>query len=556
MKSIDRKNRYLATFLVTFVLLLQSCNAKEAEKKSYFQLEGPVEIVASESGITQVYTVKSNGQWEVIRKSVQTWAEARPASGENDGTFRVTVGENTGGSKRSMKFTFMLDGKDVSDEISVIQNAGTLPVWNETNQDQNLTLIRQGVPAYNAANYLYRRDGQPLLNVNFQEPIVVAVADKSEGWGFYQQPSLYRRTSDGLILLSIHYAADHISGVTPPNVDRYRLSSDNGKTWTSTSNPPWESCALTIGNGEGLVNYSPAAVHKNDMELPLPQCLGTTKDMYGRNYAFYRVAELPSIMQGVWLTRYAKNSTSWTRTHATMDDPRAVRFSDNDYFQVKWWGEMKLLPDNSLVAGIYATFYELPSGKVDDPSGISFYKSVDHGYNWRILGKIPYKFDPAVDPNGAKRTGFGYIEPGFEVLTDGTFLCILRTHDGYGHSPMYISRSSDKGVTWSDPKPFTPAGVMPGLLQLKNGVLVMASGRPGVQIRFSLDGKGEKWTDPFEMLPYTDLEPKEQVTCGYARLLATGDNSFIVTYSDFMFLNENNEVRKAIKVREIIVNKE
>jgi len=114
-----------------------------------------------------------------------------------------------------------------------------------------------------------------------------------------------------------------------------------------------------------------------------------------------------------------------------------------------------------------------------------------------------------------------------------------------------------------------PFGVFPRLLHLDNGVLVLASGRPCVQIRFSFDGKGEKWTDPFEMLPFDDDEfmdtysersvllsnKKLRDSCGYTGLLATGPDSFLVIYSDFNYLNENNEVRKAIKVREIKVSK-
>jgi hypothetical protein len=118
---------------------------------------------------------------------------------------------------------------------------------------------------------------------------------------------------------------------------------------------------------------------------------------------------------------------------------------------------------------------------------------------------------------------------------------------------MYISRSSDQGITWSHPVPFTPNGVLPKLLQLENGVLVLASGRPGVQIRFSHDGKGESWTDPFEMLPYDN--PSEVLSCGYTQFLATGPDRFLIIYSDFKYPNEDSELRKAIKVREIIVTK-
>ena len=547
------------------ILLVLSCggagNGEGPEGKSYFTLEGPAELAVSEEGTTQEYTVKSDGAWEVVRKSVQTWAEARPLTGQNDGTFRITVRKNTTGQERSMKFSFLLDGKEQQPEISVVQAADTqgdedMSTWNEEGRDKNLTFIRLGIPAYDAVNYLYRRDGQDVLKIKFQEPVIAGVAKKPEAWGYFQQPSLYRRASDGLILLTWHYADDNVAGTTPVDADRYRTSTDEGESWQTTTPPPWESMALILKNGEGIAIRTPAAIKISESSLQLPQCLGTTKDAYNRSYSFYRLSELPSELQGVYLTRWAKNYTSYTVTHATLDDPGAVRHADGDYFPVMWWGNMKLLPDNSLVAGIYPMFYELPSGEVDDPSGISFYKSLDNGYSWKILGKVPYVYDPAVDPNGVKRTGFGYIEPAFEVLSNGTFLSVLRTHDGYGHSPQYISRSSNGGANWSEPQPFTPNGVYPRLLQLENGVLVLVSGRPGLQLRFSFDGKGEKWTDPFEMLPYTALEPAEQVTCGYANLLATGPDSFIIAYSDFKYVNHEGQERKAIKTRKITVTKE
>jgi hypothetical protein len=225
-----------------------------------------------------------------------------------------------------------------------------------------------------------------------------------------------------------------------------------------------------------------------------------------------------------------------------------VRYASGNLFPIVWWGDMKLLTDNSIVTGIYPAFYENESGGVS-ASGVSFYRSTDYGQSWKILSKIPYIPDLSTDPNGNKRLAFGWTEPAFEILKDGTYLCVMRTTDGMGNSPMYISRSTDQGATWSKPVTFTPSGVLPKLLQLDNGVVVLASGRPGVQLRFSLDGKGEKWTDPFEMLPYTGS--KEEVSCGYPRLLATGPDSFLIIYSDFKFINENNEVRKAIKIREI-----
>jgi len=100
---------------------------------------------------------------------------------------------------------------------------------------------------------------------------------------------------------------------------------------------------------------------------------------------------------------------------------------------------------------------------------------------------------------------------------------------------------------------FTRAGVLSRLLQLDNGVIVLVSGRPGVKLRFCIDGKGQKWTDPFEMLPFKN-ESESAISCGYTDLLATGPDKFLVIYSDFKYHNKENEIRKAIKIREVRVS--
>ena len=420
--------------------------------------------------------------------------------------------------------------------------------WDEKAHD--ISAILHGIPVYDELNVVYRRNDKPLLNVEHQAPVVIAVASEPLRWGFFQFPIMYRN-SNGLLVAQWNMIKDAASSYGKEGGKSYMFSSDNGKTWHSSDQP--------VPFGDGLMPYSlvfptsgdrisihtPVALQVSELQLPQPVAT------IGKN-SIYRLSEIPAALQGVYLNRWDKNGVL-SEIHAGLEDPGAGRYTTYDgLFPVVWWGDMKLLSDNSIIAGIYPMFYERESGGVD-PSGISFYRSTDNGMNWKIWGKIPYSYDPTVDPNGEKRNFMGYTEPAFEILSDGTFLCVMRSDDGK-QSPMYHSRSSDQGVTWSHPKAFTSNGVLPRLLQLDNGVLVLASGRPGVQIRFSIDGKGEKWTDPFEMLP-----PINTVTgwasCGYTDLLATGSDSFLVIYSDFKYLNEDNEERKAIKIREIKVTK-
>jgi len=255
--------------------------------------------------------------------------------------------------------------------------------------------------------------------------------------------------------------------------------------------PSWR--GIVFPNGDRITISTPKAINTGELKLPKP--VGASKEAYGRNFVYYKVSELPKILQGVYLNRLVKGGIKQTTEHDVLDDPQAVRYTDSGMFPVVWWGDMHIADDGSIMAGIYPGFYLNEKGGVN-PSGVFFYRSTDEGHTWKIQGRIPYEPDLKTDPNGDKRLALGFTKPGFEILSDGTFLCVLRTTDGLGNSPMYISRSIDMGVTWSKSEPFIRAGVLPRLLQLDNGVIVLASGRPGVQLRFCTDGKGEKWTDP------------------------------------------------------------
>ena len=118
---------------------------------------------------------------------------------------------------------------------------------------------------------------------------------------------------------------------------------------------------------------------------------------------------------------------------------------------------------------------------------------------------------------------------------------------------MYKTFSYDRGKTWTDPVPFTPNGVLPNLLQLDNGVLVLSSGRPGVQLRFSLDGTGERWTEPIDMVHFMNVDGSytRDVSCGYTSMIENGRDSFFLVYSDFTTKNSEGEPRKSIWCRKV-----
>ena len=407
--------------------------------------------------------------------------------------------------------------------------------------------IKPGIPAYENTRIAYKWDGKFLLTVRLETPAVVSVATKPETWGFFQFPAIYRSLDVRSVVATWNLAADAVTSYGK-GANGLAVSLDNGKTWSPSEGSAPLGRGLLLPGGDLIGISTPAAI--DTLTLKLPKAVGACKEAYGRNFVFYKISDLPGMLQGVYLNRVVKGEITRTGEHNVLEDPQAVRYTDSGMFPVVWWGDMHVAADGSIIAGIYPGFYLNEKGKVD-PSGVFFYRSTDEGHTWKIQGRIPYDPDLKADPNGNKRLALGFTEPGFEILSDGTFICVLRTTDGLGDSPMYISRSTDMGVTWTRSEPFIRAGVLPRLLQLNNGVIVLASGRPGVQLRFCIDGKGEKWTDPFEMLPFKN--EKDEVSCGYTEMLATGPDRFMLIYSDFKYQNPAGEIRKAIKVREIIV---
>jgi len=62
---------------------------------------------------------------------------------------------------------------------------------------------------------------------------------------------------------------------------------------------------------------------------------------------------------------------------------------------------------------------------------------------------------------------------------------------------MHAVRSSDGGKSWTAPVKLASytASVFPDLVLMSNGMLACSFGRPGCHLMFSVNGKGEQWTE-------------------------------------------------------------
>ena len=160
------------------------------------------------------------------------------------------------------------------------------------------------------------------------------------------------------------------------------------------------------------------------------------------------------------------------------------------------------LEDGRLICSMYGRFIQdkvkvpyFPDGAYQYRSWIC--ESRNGGKSWdylQTIGANEIMRLPAISE--------GYCEPDLAVLSDGGLITVMRTGGcpcNHGsderYTPLYIRRSSDQGSTWSMPEAIARYGVWPRLLRMKNGLLVCASGRPGVFLLTSEDD-GKSWSAP------------------------------------------------------------
>jgi hypothetical protein len=372
------------------------------------------------------------------------------------------------------------------------------------------------------------------------DPVLVAAGPPEvRRWGYYQFPAIVRWL-DGRVAVHFHVAPDAAEsyGLTPNEPNR-ALSGDGGRTWTLdvASKGVY---GLPLKNGDRLELRTPRPLPL--ASLKLPASLGERTDKWNNAYTYYRLRELPDELQGVWFGRLAKGSLDWKMERAALFDDQALRYSIRGIFPIVVFGEVRRMRDRSLLLCMYPGLVE---GQKRFYSNVFFYKSIDEGRSWRVQGRIPYQPDTVLDPTGPDRDGF--TEPTFEILEDGTLVSVMRSE-----GPMYLSRSHNQGKNWTKPEIIAPNGVYPRLLRLANGVLVLSSGRPGAEVRFSFDKHARVWSAPYRLVPLTS--PGVQVdSCGYTDLVALGKDRFLIAYSWFKSPSSDGQARKAIMVREITV---
>ena len=163
----------------------------------------------------------------------------------------------------------------------------------------------------------------------------------------------------------------------------------------------------------------------------------------------------------------------------------------------------------------------------------------------------------------------GFSDSDFEFMPDGSMVWFLRSawygSTGCEWAPMYMTRSTDGGVSWSMPEKFAPTGILPRLCKLECGTTLICYARPGIFVQATTDDSGLNWCDPVTVMTPDDRShlaniPIDNPTfhqwdgaCNNPELLALDERSAMLFYSDFYYPDEYGVKRKSILCRRITV---
>ena len=395
--------------------------------------------------------------------------------------------------------------------------------------------------------------GEATIKIEVSEPTAAVVAPANAGgWGWYQFPTIERLpTGELLIQYQLWPDVQTSAGKATGKV----ISTDEGKTWKAVSNLPgyhqyhnaWSS-ALVLGNGDMLSPITLPTIPFKDFKLPKP--VGEEQSSYAFTRQWFLAESLPDGLADWNFVRWHKDKKKWVKETAEMRLPGEILFGSAEEAVLRrpHMDRMKFAPDGSIWGIRYGKRFV--DGKVQDKFHVLIFRSTDDGHTWSLHSEIPYRGDSKADPDWPKQEGFS--EPDVAFMPDGSAFCLMRTTYGLGPAPMYSTRSTDGGKTWSRPQIFDKIGVWPRLLALKCGVTLTSYGRPGLYLRATDDRSGKAWRPRI-----TILEPGKvhEDTCSYSALMALDDATALLVYSDFRYKQKDGTTRKAIQLRRITVGR-
>ena len=365
-----------------------------------------------------------------------------------------------------------------------------------------------------AEQSLFRNSDMTLVQMNGLRLRLGKPVQVTESHGYAYVPTL-ARFPGGALLVTYSLVPD--TNENPSNVGAFQISRDGGRTWGHRY--------------EVLPEHHPLIyVPQEDGSLvAIPSHLFPVSPGDRHNFRAAYLRFEPGARRMI-LEPDGVRVVDWPWPVNVV--PRPVPKS-NWYVRMAFDGIALKLEDRWL-----ATAY---SRRGDEPMQLNVVLvSRDQGRTWRYLSTIA---DAAILPTPPRKWAGGPSETALVRLADGELMAVFRVGNGRDWN-LRRAYSKDGGTTWSQADVIPAYSVAPSMVRTRGGTIVLSTGRPGISLWFSTDGRGRRWQEvdvvkhhnlhvpdeTYRILPYPFENPREMNTWSYTELVEVAPNRLLLVY--------------------------
>ena len=429
------------------------------------------------------------------------------------------------------------------------------------------------------------------IKIGSEHVIARGCTVEEDPWGSWQFPHAYY--VDGRLFVSVHMSKDDINSYGNPQ--RWYESADQGENWKEIHMENEADCGFLCPNGDRIYFPPESAISVKEYDMPdwgmrtpgydvtkqaaegtLPLPDGMTYWLDGTVIKAYKAERLPdSLNKKEWnVLRIPKGKTECVKEKVSVEWPYMTKVIftntfDNVLKPLFPKGCLKTGPDGAIWVTSYSGEGHINpvNGQYSPYYSAELFRSEDNGHSFVQWAHMEYDADGHEFPyqNG------GFSDSDIEFMDDGSMVWFFRSawamYTGREWDPMYMSRSTDGGHTWSKPVKFADTGIYPRVCKLGCGTALLCYAHPGIFVTACHDGKGLKWEAPMMIMTNQDRSGLSNHkiehpnfhqwdgTCANPVLVGLDEYNALLVYSDFYYPDEKGIKRKTILCRRITVEK-
>ncbi len=424
------------------------------------------------------------------------------------------------------------------------------------------------------------------MKITIDNPTLVyspPVNENTQKWGVYAIPKMWRNHSGELV---VRFNGEQDDGMTKqivPNL--YFISKDDGDTWEQIENgDDVYGTEFFLGINPSFTKLANGDIigirHPEDL-APVPENISYVCKVLSTDHAMieyvYRYKDIPD--KCIAAEVFRKRNGNITFSKLNIDFPerligvtgKAFDQSKSEFvpvpkkvlanlFLTPFLSAITQLQDGTLAAVCHGQHPDIKDRHCEEAYLLI---SKDGGETWKKRSTIA---SDTTRPEGCVGDG-GEIS--LTQTSNGNLVCVMRAGKSKENdciSEALLCLSADNGYTWTKPVCIADSHVTPHVIALKDGLVILVYGRPGVHFKVSEDN-GLNWSNSYPIIgktlseelagdkDYMDFMYFDSISYSNTFIEKLSDDTILILYNNQKYDDGDGKHHKAAFVRKITITK-